>query len=158
MSQQVGLRMVATLEASKGILAVIVALGIHTLFSHDAYQVALNLVKYCHLNPINYYPHMFIDKVGSLTPDNIGMITVLVLAYSSIRFIEAYGLWKAKTWTEWFAFLSGTIYLPFEIYEMIKQIDVLTVGAFVINIIIVAYMGYILFQPKMKNSASIKIE
>lgn len=148
MSQQAGLKVVAMLEASKGILALIVGLGIYTLFNHDAKQVVIDLIRHCHLNPASHYPHLLIEKVGSITSQNINLITALILFYSAIRFIESYGLWLAKRWTEWFAFLSGTIYIPFELYELIKQVDLLTVGALVINLLVVGYMGYILIQPK----------
>ncbi|OEF30214.1 DUF2127 domain-containing protein [Vibrio rumoiensis] len=149
MSQQVGLRVVAMLEASKGVLAVLVGLGLYTLFSHDAQKIVIDLIRHCHLNPASYYPHMLIEKVGDITPANVNLITVGILLYSVIRFVESYGLWRAKRWTEWFALVSGAIYIPFEIYELIKQVDVITVGALVINLLVVGYMASILRQPKV---------
>ncbi|HBV77038.1 MULTISPECIES: DUF2127 domain-containing protein [Vibrio] len=153
MSQQVGLRVIATLEASKGILAVLIGFGIYTLFSHDAKQIVIDLIRHCHLNPASYYPHMLVEKIGAITPKNINLLTVGILLYSVIRFIEAYGLWLEKRWTEWFALLSGAIYIPFELYELIQKVDLITVGALVINLLVVGYMIFILKQPKREKSA-----
>lgn len=150
MSQPIGLRMVATLEAFKGVLAVMVALGIHSLFQHDAQQVIIRLIERCHLNPASYYPHLLIEKVGEISPQNISLLTIGILAYSLIRFIESYGLWQAKLWTEWFALVSGAIYIPFELYELAKQVDILTVGTLCINVMVVGYMAFLL---KSKRNA-----
>lgn len=148
MSQPVGLKAVALLEASKGVLALCVALGVYTLFSHDAQKIVIELIQHCHLNPASYYPHLLIEKVALITPQNLNLITIGIMLYGAIRFIEAYGLWRAKRWTEWFALVSGAIYIPFEVYELIKQVDVLTVGAFVINILVVGYMMAVLKHSK----------
>ncbi len=48
-------------------------------------------------------------------------------------------MWHGMVWTEWFAFISGTIYLPFEIYEMIVNFNVLSVGVFAINVAVGRY-------------------
>ena len=59
-------------------------------------------------------------------------------AYGVIRFVEAYGLWLNKTWAEWFAIISGSIYLPVEIYELVERVTwtratVLLVNAFIVS-------------------------
>jgi uncharacterized membrane protein (DUF2068 family) len=57
-----------------------------------------------------------------------------------VRFIEAYGLWQQRAWAEWLALLSAGIYLPWELYEVVRRA---TLGAEVIlllNTIIVLYL------------------
>jgi len=46
-------------------------------------------------------------------------------------------------WAEWFALLSGTIYLPFEIVKVIERPNVLHFTILLGNLIIILYMGYI---------------
>ncbi|MCZ7627423.1 MAG: DUF2127 domain-containing protein [Candidatus Methylomirabilis sp.] len=43
----------------------------------------------------------------------------MAAGYASVRFVEAYGLWLERRWAEWFAAVSGGIYIPFEIYELL---------------------------------------
>ena len=59
------------------------------------------------------------------------------------RFIEAYGLWHMRVWAEWFALLSGGIYLPWEILELIERPTRLHWALFLSNVVIVSYMLYI---------------
>ncbi|MDF4533767.1 DUF2127 domain-containing protein, partial [Vibrio parahaemolyticus] len=51
-----------------------------------------------------------------------------------------YGLWHNLLWTEWFALLSGAIYLPFEVYELFAHPGVFSMAALLINLVIVLYM------------------
>jgi uncharacterized membrane protein (DUF2068 family) len=73
----------------------------------------------------------------------------LAFAYSLLRFAEAYGLWKARTWAEWIAFLSGTILLPLEIRELMRGVTLLRSGVFIVNLIIVGYMLYLLRSGRL---------
>ncbi len=139
-----GLQAVATLEASKGVLSLLVALAVHMLAGEDLQWVINNFVSQMHLNPAGYLTQLLVKESQHLSSTNLTLIEVGALVYTAIRFIEAYGLWHGMVWTEWFAFLSGAIYLPFEIYEMIVNFNALSVGVFVINIIVVWYMYTVL--------------
>ncbi len=139
-----GLQAVATLEASKGVLSLIVGLGLHMLAGENLHLIISDLVAHLHLNPANYVTHMLLQESQSISSSNITLVEIGAFAYAAIRFIEAYGLWHGMVWTEWFAFISGTIYLPFEIYEMIVNFNVLSVGVFAINVAVVWYMYTIL--------------
>jgi len=68
----------------------------------------------------------------------------IAFGYALIRFIEAYGLWHARAWAEWFAIISGSAYLPWEIVEVVKHPHhVIRWIVLLINIIVVLYMVYV---------------
>ena len=48
----------------------------------------------------------------------VRLLVLFAAGYGIVRGVEAYGLWHARRWAEWFAALSGGIYVPFEIYEL----------------------------------------
>jgi uncharacterized membrane protein (DUF2068 family) len=70
------------------------------------------------------------------------LLAVAALVYSTIRFIEAFGLWRMRRWAEWFAILSGGVYLPLEIYELTHHATLVKAVVLVINAAIVAYLIY----------------
>ncbi|MDE8603626.1 DUF2127 domain-containing protein [Marinomonas sp. RSW2] len=76
------------------------------------------------------------------------------LAYSLIRFVEAYGLWKGFIWTEWFALVTGAIYLPFEVYEIVFHTHILSISVFVLNIAVVWYMTHVLRSKRKGRSTA----
>lgn len=144
---QKGLKPIALIEASKGLLALIVSLGIHQLAGDNLQQIAENLLSHLHLNPSSDIPSVFLKMVADINNINLMLVSIGALVYALIRFVEAYGLWHKYRWTEWFALVSGGIYLPFEIYEFITHTGWLSFGALFINSLIVLYMYLILKTP-----------
>ncbi len=84
-----------------------------------------------------------------MTDARLNFIALGSVAYTLVRFIEAYGLWYKLRWTEWFALVSGAIYIPFEIRELYLHVNALSISALLINSYIVWYMTYVLLSaPK----------
>ena len=66
------------------------------------------------------------------------LFLLLIFAYASLRFIEAYGLWQDKTWAYWFSVIGYGIFIPIELYYLvIGPFDWFKVGIFVLNVVIV---------------------
>lgn len=147
-----GLGVIAVLEACKGVLALLVAVGVHALAGVDLHQVALNVFAYLHLAASNHYVEMSLHSIDKITNSGLTMVTTIALGYALIRFIESYGLWHQMRWTEWFAFLSGAVYLPFEIYEVVNDQNAITIGVLVINLVVVSYMYYVLKSGSGKHA------
>uniref|UniRef100_A6VYT4 DUF2127 domain-containing protein n=1 Tax=Marinomonas sp. (strain MWYL1) TaxID=400668 RepID=A6VYT4_MARMS len=151
-----GLKAIAVIEALKGLMSLIVGLGIHVLAGENLQKIAESIVSHAHLNPASHFPSIFLHAASSITNSNMSLIALGALAYSLVRFVEAYGLWKAFVWTEWFALVSGAIYLPFEIYEIIFHTHILTIGVFLLNVIVVCYMANVLYSKRKKEAASLQ--
>jgi uncharacterized membrane protein (DUF2068 family) len=151
-----GLRTVAVIEAAKGILVLLVGFGLLSLVHHDIQHFAERVITHFHLNPAAHYPHIFIEAASKLTDARLLLIAAGAAAYSLVRFIEAYGLWYARRWAEWFAALSGSIYVPIELFELYKRFTWLSLGALIVNLVIVVFALYCAFHTDAENSTSHK--
>jgi uncharacterized membrane protein (DUF2068 family) len=147
-----GLRTVALLEAAKGAVVLLVGFGLLSLAHHDVQEFAERLVAHTHLNPAARYPHIFINAAAQLTDSRLWLLAAAAGGYSFVRFIEAYGLWFGRRWAEWFAALSGAVYIPFELLELGKQVSTLSVGALTLNLVIVGFMAYTLYRTRAKSA------
>ena len=76
------------------------------------------------------------------------LIAALALAYAVLRLAEAYGLWFGRRWAEWLAVASGGIYIPLEISGIVEKLSWVRVGTLVLNIIVVAYIGWALWKKR----------
>lgn len=148
------LRTVALIEAGKGALVLLVGLGLLSLIHRDIQQVAERLVAHAHLNPAARYPRIFIDAANQLTDARLLLLAVGAAAYALIRFTEAYGLWHARRWAEWFAVLSGGVYVPVEFFELYERVTWLSIGALVLNLTILAFMLYCVLDADGEKSSS----
>lgn len=138
--QHSGLKVIAILEASKGLLALMVAFGLHLLLGQNLQLMAEELVSHAHLNPASHLPSVFILAASKASTMNMNLLAAGALLYAVVRLVEAYGLWRSYGWTEWFALISGAIYLPIEVYEMLVHPNSISVGVFLLNLIVVLYM------------------
>lgn len=142
------LRAVATLELAKGIAAIIGALGIIILVIHrDPWDVASDLLAFLHISPDRHLAQAFLDWADTLTDKKLWAIVIAALVYSTLRFIEGYGLWKVRAWAEWIALISAGAYIPFELYRFARRPNWFHVGVIVINAAIVLYMAYLRLPP-----------
>jgi len=148
-----GVRAIAILEASKGILSLAAGLGLLSLIHQDIARTVERFVWRMHLNPTSHYPSVLIKAAHNLDNRHLVLIASFVLAYSLVRFVEAYGLWWQRPWAEWFATLSGAIYIPFEIIELVKGFSWPKITALAINLLIVAYLSWVLWESKRKTRA-----
>jgi uncharacterized membrane protein (DUF2068 family) len=133
-------RAVALFEAAKGALVLVAGFGALSLIHHDAQRLAEQLVGHLHLNPASRYPRIFIDTAAHLTDARLSLFAILAATYAVVRVVEGYGLWRHRRWAEWFAAVSGGIYIPVELYELFKGAAWLSLGAFLANILIVGLM------------------
>jgi uncharacterized membrane protein (DUF2068 family) len=139
----VGLRTVAAFEAAKGLLVMATGLGLLALVHHDVQRAAEAVVRHLHLNPARHYPRVFLEAAANVTDRRLGLLASGAFAYAVVRGVEAYGLWRVRTWAQWFAILSGGIYLPIEIYALVEHATALRAAVLLINVGVVGYVCYV---------------
>jgi len=141
-SSPAGLRAVAIFEALKG--AAVLLLGITLLAVHQhAEDFAASLLFHLHIDPDRRLAHVLMDAATRLSDARLLTIAAAALTYCAVRWVEAWGLWNRRIWAEWFALLSGALYLPWEILKIAERVTWERVGVLVINVAIILYMLYI---------------
>jgi uncharacterized membrane protein (DUF2068 family) len=147
-----GIRTIAIFEAAKGAFVLVVGFGLLSLINHDAEAFAANLVRHLHLNPANKYPRIFVETARHVTNTQLWMFASLALFDATLRGIEAVGLWHDREWASWLGVVTAAIYLPIEVYELSIHVTWLKSATFLINIIIVMYLGYELYTRKQRQA------
>jgi uncharacterized membrane protein (DUF2068 family) len=135
-----GLRTIAVLEAAKGGLVLLVGVGLLSVLHRDVGAVAAHLVQRLHLNPARRYPFIFLQAAARVTNAKLWALAGGAMAYATVRFIEAYGLWQRRVWAEWFALLSTSLYLPLELYEVVERATTSAAVVLLLNTLIVLYL------------------
>lgn len=149
--ENLGVRGVAIIEGAKGLLVLLVGFGLMSLVHHDVERFAVGIVRHIHLNPASHYPHIFIEAAASATNARLWFLSLTALLYAAVRFIEAYGLWYQRHWAEVFAVVTGAIYLPVEIYELIERVSSVRIVIFAANSLIVAYLSLSWWQRNRRE-------
>jgi len=145
------LRAVAAFEFSKGIFVVVMGFCAIALVHKDAWLIAESLLALLHISTDRHYAQVFLDFADSVTDARLWAAAEIAFAYAVLRFTEAYGLWKERTWAEWVAFVSGTLLLPFEIRELFRGITFWRCGLLIGNVAIVLYMLYVILDNRRER-------
>jgi uncharacterized membrane protein (DUF2068 family) len=134
-----GLRAVATFEAAKGLLVIVLGLALLAFHSRVEDYVEV-LLFHLHINPDRRLGQVLLETASRISDLRIWMIAGAAVTYATVRFVEAWGLWNRRVWAEWFALLSGAMYLPLEILKIAQKSTWEHIAVFGINLIIVLYM------------------
>lgn len=140
-----GLRTVAMVEASKGVLVVLAAFGFaEIILRHvDLEDAAQSLLYFLHIDPDRRISHALTHAAGRMMDADLLTVLAIALVYSSLRFVESYGLWRQRIWAEWLAIISGAIYLPYELYNLIRRPTIMHWVILLINIGVVVYIAWV---------------
>jgi uncharacterized membrane protein (DUF2068 family) len=132
------LRAVASFEFFKGVF--VVFMGICAL--------AESLLALFHVSTDRRSAQLFLDFADNVTDARLWAAAWIAFAYALLRFTEAYGLWRGRTWAEWVALVSGTLLLPLEIRELFRGVTFIRCALLIGNLAVVGYMLYIILDSR----------
>ena len=150
-SHKKGLRTVAVIEATKGLLGTTSAFLVVAIVHKDVWEVVAGIFNFLHVNPDRHFAQVLLDLADRVTESQLWTLTAFLFAYSTLRFVEAYGLWRTRVWAEWLAILSGLVYMPFEIREIFHKPSPLRWGLLVVNVALVAYVAGIRYSGQRQQ-------
>ena len=145
------LRPIALFEAFKGAGGLIVGLVAVGFMDRDNEAYAQQIIRHLHIDPTWRYAQWFIRLVADASDSQIMAVAGFFAFYAAVRFAEAYGLWHERRWAEWLAALSGGVYVPIEVYELVHRATWLKAGAILLNLLVVGYMIWLLTESQRKR-------
>lgn len=154
-SQRRLLRAVATFEFFKGVFVVLMGVCALSLLHKDTWLIAESILGLLHISTDRRPAQLFLDFADSITDARLWAAVRIAFAYALLRFTEAYGLWKERTWAEWVAFVSGTLLLPLEVRELFRGVTVVRCALLVGNLAIVVYMLYVIIHNRRERRLAV---
>jgi uncharacterized membrane protein (DUF2068 family) len=139
-ASKAGLRTVAAIEALKGIIVLILGLALLGLLHKDAEDVAERFLEHLHINPDRRLAQALLNSASHVTDARLWTIAAAAVIYAAVRFTEGWGLWNRRVWAEWFALLSGALYLPWEVLKVAERPNWEHLGILGANVCILLYM------------------
>ena len=139
-----GLHAIAVFEAAKGLLALLAASGLEILGPAPLQRWLHELASHFQLDP----HHGAMDWLSSaINPDSVHVAAGIGLVYALLRFVEAWGLWRARAWASWLGCISAAIYLPLDLYALFQHPGWLSVTVLAVNVAVV----WVLAQDLLKR-------
>jgi len=137
---QTGLALIALFKVVKGLLLLLVGLGLLKLVHAEVATLFSLLIETLHLNADSRIIHALVLKVDALQPHTVLVAGLVSLGYAGLLLLEGVGLWLERSWAAYLTVLSTSLLLPFELYEVIDRLSMLRVGVLLLNLVIVFYL------------------
>ena len=150
-SHQTGLAAIAVFKLVKGVLLVILGLGLLKLMHADIATLFSHLIEALHLNADSRIIHALVLKVDALQPHSVLVAALVSLGYAGMLLLEGVGLWLERSWAAYLTVISTSLLLPFEQYEVIDRVSIIRVGVLVLNLFIVFYLAVQLKQHTLRS-------
>ncbi|TPD99758.1 DUF2127 domain-containing protein [Stenotrophomonas maltophilia] len=129
-----GLHVIALLEASKAMLALLAATGLEILGPQPLRDGVNALIRRFSLDP----DHGTLPSLlNAISPDAVHLAAAAMIGYGLLHLVEAWGLWKARAWASWLGCLTASIYLPFDIYAIVRHPGWASWTVLAINLVVV---------------------
>jgi uncharacterized membrane protein (DUF2068 family) len=133
-----GRHLIALLEASKAVLALLAATGLEVLGPQPLRDGVNALIRRFSLDP----DHGTLPSLlNMISPDAVHLAAAAMVAYGILHLFEAWGLWRAKAWASWLGCVTAGIYLPFDIFAIIRHPGWASWTVLVINLIVVGVLA-----------------
>ncbi len=84
-----------------------------------------------------------------ISPDAVHMAAAGIFAYGLLHVVEAWGLWRAKAWASWLGCLTAALYLPFDIFAIMRHPGWAAWSVLVINLLVIAVLARDLRRRKL---------
>jgi uncharacterized membrane protein (DUF2068 family) len=137
---QRGLRVIGALKVLTAALLAAAGFGIFHLLGRDPGHYLTWFASHLHLDPENRLLHWLIMLVAQVDEAKLKAIGVGTFFYATLEAVEGVGLWMRKGWAEYLTVIATASLLPLEVYEIARKTNMLRIGVFVANVLILAYI------------------
>jgi len=135
-----GLLLIAVFKIFKGLALVAVGIGALRLLHKDVAAETERWIELLRVDPHNHYIQRVLEKLPLLDARKLKELSVGTFFYSALFLTEGIGLALRKRWAEYFTIVSTSLFIPLEIYELIKHASLAKAILLLANAGIVAYL------------------
>ena len=120
--------------------ALLLALGAYSLTDNDLPVEFNSLLLFLHLDPEKKFFLELSQRVGEITPTNLGWLAVGSVVYSLFMLMQAVGLIFRVSWIVWLVIGESAFFVPIELFELVHRPSWLKFLILAVNVLIVWYL------------------
>jgi len=134
------LYIIIAIKLGKGLLLLLLALGVYSLIDNDLIHDYRQLLQWVHLDPERKFFADLAKNIKKITPANIYWVATGTAFYSLFSLVEGVGLIFRVSWAGWMAICESLFFIPIEVYELVHKFSITVLVILLLNIFIVIYL------------------
>jgi len=115
------LYLIVAIKLTKGVVLLLLALGIYTLANKDLPDLFDQFLRWVHLDPERSFFQNIGDQLDAITPANIRVVASGTFLYSLFLLVGGTGLAFRARWAVWLAIGESAFFIPIEIFELVRR-------------------------------------
>jgi len=132
------------LKLASALLLAAAGVGIFHLLGKDIGGSFEQAVRMMRIDPGNRYINAVFAWLAVIDQRHLKEIGAGTFFYALLYSIEGIGLILYRRWAEYLTVVATGVFLPLEVFEIIKKLSLVRVSVFAINVAIVGYLLYLL--------------
>jgi uncharacterized membrane protein (DUF2068 family) len=153
-SKSLGLFLIGFFKLGKGILFVVLGIGLLKLVDKDIDDIFREVISKFHIDEENHFVQHILEHLSLITNYRLREFSLASFIFSGLLLIEAFGLFWQKMWAEFMTIVETSLFIPFEIYGIIRHGTQLKVIILTINVLIVTYLLWVVIRKEHVSPAS----
>jgi uncharacterized membrane protein (DUF2068 family) len=137
----------------EAVFFLLVGVGAIHFLHRDLRDAVLQLATKLRRDPEGRLVGFVLNHIDSVTAHRLRQIGVATFLYAALRVAEGWGLVLEKAWAEYLTVGVTISFLPLELYEIVRRPDWFRVGILLVNLLVLAYLIWLL-QRKREKLAS----
>ena len=147
------LRFIAAYKFCKAALLVAIGLGSLRLLNPEVAAWADRWAAALALRHDRRLLGQLIAMVAGLSPHRLEALALGAFTIALLFITEGVGLWMGKRWAEYLTVIATTLFVPVEIFQLVRLVTATRLAALVINLVVVAFLVYRLRRSESPQPA-----
>src|ERR1700733_10056978 len=115
------LYIIVGIKLIKGVLLLLVALGVYSLAGKDLQDLFDRFLRWVHLDPEGRFFSDLGARLATITPANVKKAALVPMLYGLFLLVGGTGLAVRAKWAIWLAIGESAFFIPIEIYEIVRK-------------------------------------
>jgi uncharacterized membrane protein (DUF2068 family) len=143
------LLVIAVFKFIKGAVLLALAFGALSFFLHkDVASEVEHSLDQLWIDPDNRFIGAILSKLQLVHTKELKELSALGAGYAALFLTEGTDLLFRKRWAEWLTIVATSSLMPFEVYELVKELTVVRLLALLVNAAVVLYLIYLVRQKE----------
>lgn len=135
------LKLIILYKTVTGIMEIVLSVSFLRFFNSNHADPFTRLALRLGLDSDNRLVGALLKKAGALHKSTVVGLTLVVLIFGIFNLVESYGLHLRRRWAELLTVYATALLIPFELYEVVRDITALNTAVLVVNSAIVYYLA-----------------
>lgn len=144
-----GLLLIGLFKLGKAVLFFALGMGAIHLLHKDIGDEVMRLATALKFDPESKFVTLLLDKADLIDEHRLKQIGLATFAYSALALTEGVGLMLEKVWAEYLTLCLTVSFLPWELYELVRQPNLFRLSLLLINLAVLAYLVWLLRRKRI---------